>query len=197
MAGLLPGILGLTAIMTGAALFVTAAQIGPGFLLYLAMLGEHAVWLLPVHVAVVLPAALFGAALLAASGPGTDDLRTQPSDVIAVTIVASLLSLYLVGWMMPAGYHATNQAVARHTTAPVERSSPRPAGLELPQLWHTESPELRAELVQRLRLTIACVIFGGLAAALIASPLTWSYQTALGGTAVAFIWQMRELFARM
>jgi hypothetical protein len=193
MFGLGSSTFALTAILTGAALFVTAAQAGPGFLLYVAMLGDAAAALLPVHVAIALPAGVFGGALLAGSGPREQEGRVQPTDVITLTLVATLLSAWLVGWAMPAGYQATEQASARYVDSPAFQQPLRPAALNLFELLADDSAAARAELFKRLGHVAACLLLGALAAALVASPLSWSHQAALGGTAVALIWRTGAL----
>lgn len=196
MYGLASTTFGLTIVLTGLALMVTAVHLGSDLVWLLALLGGAAAAVLPVHIAVALPAALFGGALLAGSGERSREMRTQPGDIMAFTIVVALFSLYLVGWAMPAAYHASAEATSRYVKQ--ERSGPAsPAARELPDLLRDGSTEAQRELWQRLRLTIACIVFGALAAALVASPLSWSAQTALGATAVAFIWQTRELMARL
>jgi hypothetical protein len=196
MFGLASSTLALTAILTGAALVVTMAQAGPGFLLYVAMLGEAAAALLPVHVAIALPAGVFGGALLAGSGPREQAERVQPAEVVMLTLVATLLSAWLVGWGMPAGYQATEWASARYVDAPaVEQATLRPAALNLSELLADESAAARAEIFNRLGHVAACLLLGALAAALVASPLSWSHHVALGGTAVAFIWRTGALLA--
>ena len=147
----------LTAVFTALALLVTASHVGSGFLLYLAMLGGAAVWLLPVHVGLALPAAVFGATMLAASGPRALADRPVARDVVVLTCFLTLLCVYLVGWVMPAGHAGTGARVARYQNAPVERPEAEPpAALQLPHLLADGSEAARAELYRRLWPVAAC-----------------------------------------
>lgn len=177
----------VTLALTALAVLMTAARTGPGFVLYAAMLGSSAVWILPVHVVTVLPAGLIGGVLLAGSGPRTSLERPDVRQVAAVTLVATVTSLYLAGWGMPAAYAATAAASARYVQPAVEApAAVKPAAMNLPQLA-AGSAAARAELMRRVWPVILCLVSGVAAAALVASPLAWSYRTALGGTAVAFL----------
>lgn len=198
MYGLGASTLALTAAATVGALFATATQVGPGFVLYAAMLGDAIAWLLPVHVAVALPAGVFGGALLAGSGPRDAEARARPMEILRLTLVATLASAWLVGWMMPAAYEATAVRTDRYIDAGVKRpETPPPAALTLSELLADGSAEAVAEVVRRLRLTAPCLILGLVAAALVASPLAWTPGSALGGAAVAFLWQVHELSQRL
>ena len=99
-------VIAVTAVLTLATLFVTAAMAGPGFLLYLAMLGGAAAWLLPALVAQALPCGLFGGAMVAAAGPRSER-RAGARAIVAATGLATLLSLGTVSWLTPHAYHAT------------------------------------------------------------------------------------------
>jgi hypothetical protein len=198
MYGLGVSTLAVTAVATVAALFVTATHVGPGFVLYAAMLGDAIGWLLPVHVAVALPAGVFGGALLAGSGRRDAEGRARPADILTLTLVATLASAWLVGWMMPAAYEATAARSDRYIDAGTKRpETPPPAALTLSELLADGSAEARAEVGSRLRLTAPCLILGLVAAALVASPLAWAPRSALGGAAVAFLWQIHELSQRL
>lgn len=192
--GLFSSVLGLTTLLTVAAFFITSSLAGSGFLLYVAMLGPAALWLLPAHVALALPFGLFGGALLAGAGARTSD-RAQAKEVIVLTIALTCLSLYLVGWLMPAAAHATGTAVARYqgSTAAGQAEAGRPSTYELPRLLAGRAdPEAGAELRRRLQPVAACLFLGLLAAGLVASPLTWRTRTAVIATVLLFILQVRR-----
>jgi hypothetical protein len=187
-------VLGFTVLLTLGALFLTSAQVGPGFLLYLAMLGPTAAWLIPGHVAIALPFGLFGGTLLAGAGPRSAD-RVQPREVIGLTFVLALVSLYIVGWLMPSGFQATGAATARFVNKPgSDRVVPvKPASLELPQLLSERAdPAMSAELGRRVQLPLACLVLGLIGAGIIAAPFTWSNRTAVIVTLVLFIFQVRR-----
>ena len=195
MAGLLPTILAFTALLSVGALAVSMFHLGAGSLLVLAALGEHAVWLLPLHVAIALPAALFGGALFASAGPRTAD-RPTVSELAGTILIVTITSTYLVGWLMPEGYRASRKSMARFQHQPVEHGNEPPAALDLPRLLQNRSPAARENLRVRIRLVAPCILLGALAIVAIASPLTWSAQVALAATLIVFIWQARYLLER-
>ena len=195
MAGLLPITVALTALLSIGALVVSTFHLGAGFLLVLAALGENAIWLLPLHVAIVLPAALFGGALLASAGPRTPD-RPGILEMAGMTLVVTMTSTYLVGWLMPEGYRASRTAMARFQDQAVERANESPAALDLPRLLQDSSPAARQNLRVRIRLVAPCILLGAVAMMATASPLTWSTHVAFGATLVVFIWKVRYLIER-
>ena len=175
-----------------AAFFLTSTLAGPGFLIYIAMLGPTAAWLLPGHLALAMPFGLFGGALIAGAGPRTND---QPRDVVYLTCVLAILCLYAVGWLMPAGFRATGEATDRfQSKAASERVAPvTPASFEPPRLIAERSdPAVRAELIRRLHPPGACLFLGLLAAGLVASPFTWRASTAAIVTIALFLFQVRR-----
>ena len=84
--------------LTAAAFMVTIFHLGAGFLLLLAALGDAAFYLLALHAAIALPAAVFGGVLIAASGPRTSDERPQPVQALTLTV-----SLHCSLWCWSAG----------------------------------------------------------------------------------------------
>jgi hypothetical protein len=80
----------------------------------------------------------------------------------------------------------------RFQNVQVERRAEPPASFDLPRLMADDSAEAKADLRRRIDMVAPSLVFGLVAAALVASPLSWSYLPALGLAAIAFIWQMRH-----
>lgn len=181
----------VTAVLTFGAFLAMGAELGPGLLLYVAMLGGTAGWLLPGLVAQALPLGLFGGALLtAASRPASD--RLAPATVLGATVVVSALCLGLTGWLMPEGYRATAAAAARFTGQPAEqaRAAPPPSALDLPALVAAPTSAARAELRRRLLPVAGCGVAGLVAGALLALGLRLRITHAMIVTLALFITQM-------
>lgn len=180
-------VIAVTAVLTLATLFVTAAMAGPGFLLYLAMLGGAAAWLLPALVAQALPCGLFGGAMVAAAGP-RPERRAGARAIVAATGLATLLLLGTVGWLTP---HANQATAARSDRfrgpASAQRPAPpAPSALELPALASEPSEAARVELRRRLQPVGLVFILGLIASGFAASRLVWSTRAALALTAILF-----------
>jgi hypothetical protein len=188
----------LTASLTVFATFVLASQIGPGFFIYLAMLGPTALWLLPGLLAQTIPAGVAGGILLA--GANTEaDRRPSARDAGKLTIVLAAATLYFVGWGVPEAYARTGAAADRITNPKAVEATlakpPTPARMPLPELMADRSDAARAEMWTRLQAVARTLIFGLLAALLLATPLRWNVASALGVTALIFLWQIRSLAA--
>lgn len=192
---LLPATLGVTLLLTFGAFLVFSAQLGPGALLYVAILGPQAVWLLPGLLAQTLAPGLLGGALLAGA-TAESEMRPTSRDISKATVVLTLLTLYLVGWLAPMAFERTGAAVDRFRDRPaVEagRTAPLPpVALPLPALVQERSEPARTELWRRLQLVAICALFGVVAAGVIGSGVRLNTATAIGATAVAFIWQMHR-----
>lgn len=176
MYGLVPTTLALTVALSAAAFMVTIFHLGAGFLLYLAAPGDAAIWLLPVHVATALPAALFGGALLAASGPRTSDGRPAPQEIATLVLLVTVASVMLVGWVMPAGYRASSAAMDRFQERRVEGLAEAPASFDLDRLLADPSAAAREELQARVRVIAPCLVLGLIAWLLVASPLSCRWR---------------------
>jgi hypothetical protein len=191
---LLSATVGVTLLLTVAAFFVSFAELGPGALLLLAMLGPDAAWLLPGMLARTMAPGLLGGALLSAATAETA-MRPAARDVLGATFVLTCVTLYFVGWLAPAAVERAGARVSRFVDAPaVEASRPvtvSPAAQPLPELVQDSSGPARSELWRRLRLVATCAVFGLLAAAVAGSGVRVSTAAAVGVTAVAFIWQMQ------
>jgi hypothetical protein len=192
MHGLLSSNLLMTLAFTIAAFFVMAFKLGAGFFLYLAALGPAAAWLVPGLVAQAMPAGLLGGTLMAAAGPRGEAYHVRAGEVLGFACAATLLSLYLVGWLAPEGFRATSDAMRPFQQNAVERPAAPPAALDMLDLVAERSEPARVELRRRLTLVISCAAAGIIAAAMVASRLVWSIRTALGVAAAAFIWQMQR-----
>lgn len=196
---LAPAVFVVTAVLTSATFLVALFMAGPGFLLYLAMLGGAAAWLLPGLVAQALPCGLFGGTLVAAAGPASEE-RVRPAAVVGATCLLTVAALALVGWLAPQGYQATAAATARYRTGPstasrdgaTARPPQSPAALELPALMADASDGARGELWRRLLPVVATFVLGVVAAGVVGSGARWSTRTALVATAVVFAIQMSD-----
>ena len=189
--GLITKTVGLTFALTGLAFMVTVLRFGAGFLIILAALGEQAVWLLPVHVVFALPAALCGGVLLTAAGPRASMDRPQAREVLTLAVIVSMVCVLLVGWTMPAANRASGASLARFQNTAVERPTESPASYDLPQLLTDRSPAAREHLRTRALLIAPCVVLGAIVTLLVASPFSWSTRTAIFGTVIVFVGQMR------
>jgi hypothetical protein len=189
---------GLTAVLTVLATFVLASGVGAGFLIYLAMLGPSALWLLPGLLAQTIPAGVAGGILMA--GANTEaDRRPSPRDAAILTIVLAAATLYFVGWAVPDAYERTGAVADRFTKSrAVEATQAKPvsaARMPLPELLADSSAAARAEMWTRLQAVARTLIFGLAAAFLLVTPLRWNVGSALVVTAVLFLWQMHGLTA--
>ena len=184
-------VIAMTFALTLVAFFITAAMAGPGFLLYLAMLGGAAAWLLPALVAQALPLGLFGGAMVAAAGPRSDR-RVTARAIVAATGLATLLLLGTVGWLTPHAYHATAARSERYRSpaSAARPAPPAPSALELPDLAVDPSEAARTELRRRLQPVGLVFILGLAAAGFAASTLHWTARAALALTAILFAIQM-------
>jgi hypothetical protein len=191
---LLSATLGVTLLLTVAAFFVFAAQLGPGALLLLAMIGPDAGWLLPGVLAQTMAPGLLGGALLSAATAETG-MRPTARDVLGATFLLTCVTLYFVGWLAPMAVERAGARVSRFVNAPaVEASRPAmvaPAAKPLSELVQDSSEPARSDLWRRLRLVATCAVFGLIAAAVVGSGVQVNTATAVGVTAVAFIWQMQ------
>lgn len=194
---LAPAVFVVTAILTSATFLVALFMAGPGFLLYLAMLGGAAAWLLPGLVAQALPCGLLGGTLVAAANPSSEE-RLRPAGVVGATCLLTVAALGLVGWLTPQGYQASAAATARYRTGPssatraeaTARPSQSPAALELPALMADTSDGARAELWRRLLPVAATFVLGVIAAGVVGSGARWTTRTAVVATGVVFAIQM-------
>lgn len=184
-------VLAVTAALTMVTFAIASAMAGPGFVLYLAMLGGAAAWLLPALVAQSLPCGILGGTLVAGAGSPSEH-RPAAGAVVASTCLVTVMSLGLVGWLMPQGYQQTaarsNRFVNAKATA--RETAPVPSALELPQLMGYRSDGGRAELARRLQPVGLVFLLGLVAAGLVASQLAWTTTTALAATAVVYAMQM-------
>jgi hypothetical protein len=188
--------LGVTLLLTLGAFLVLLSSLGPAALLYVAMLGPQVPWLLPGLLAQTIPPGLLGGTLLAHS---TADATWRPTvpDVLKATVVLTLVTLYLTGWLAPLAFERTGAAVDRFRDQPaVERQAPAPpVARPLPELMRDASEPARTELWRRLQLVALCAAFGLAAAAVVGSGVRMNTATVVGITAVAFIWQMHRWIA--
>ena len=176
--GLASGVIAVSAVLTAATFMALVFTSGPGLLLYLAMLGDAAVWLLPGLLVQALPLGLFGGVLLAADRPRAED-AIRPRNILGLALLLTMVTLGLTGWIIPEGYRATAAIGDRFTTsATVERrtepsaaarnATTPAAALDLPQLLKNPSPETNAHLLRRLRPVVGCMLAGAAAAGLVA-----------------------------
>ena len=188
-----PAVFVLTAVFTAGALLTTAFRLGTGFPLYLAILGVDAIWLLPVHIVLALPAGLLGGIVFAAGGTAKADESVDVRGAVRVTVLATMVSLLLIGWMMPWAHRATAAAIDRVRGMPVESTGEPlpPAALELPALLAASSDAARAELSWRLAPVAACLALGTVGVLLMAVPWTWTRRGALVVATLVFVGLMR------
>ncbi len=184
-----------SAVLTFGAFLTLSAKAGPGLLLYVAMLGGSAVWLLPGLLAQALPLGLFGGTLVAAASRPTND-RIAPAQLLMPTVLIVGLCLGLTGWMVPEGYRVTAAAAARFTggTESASDSLPAPA-LDLPSLVAAGTPAARSELGRRLLPVTGCALAGLVAAVLLAVGIRLPIRAVVVLTLALFVAQM-TLWAR-
>jgi lipopolysaccharide export LptBFGC system permease protein LptF len=181
--------LGVTLLLTLGAFLVLLSSLGPAALLYVAMLAT----VVPGLLAQTIPPGLLGGTLLSHSTADATWRSTVP-DVLKATIVLTLVTLYLTGWLAPLAFERTGAAVDRfHDQPVVERQAPAPpVARPLPELVRDASEPARTELWRRLQLVALCAAFGFAAAAVVGSGVRMNTPTVVGITAVAFIWQMHR-----
>lgn len=178
----------LTVVFTIVAPVVSAFRLGP---LFLALFGPFVLWLVPAHLVVALPASGFGAVLITcveSTDPyeSGEDLR---ADSIRLIVLTTLVSLLVVGWLVPWANQASGAAFSRYVDRPVEEPARTPGQLTLDELLvpAVTDSAARAELLQRAVWPAAAFVLPLFATLLYAVYPRWTYRAAVGTTVAVFV----------
>jgi hypothetical protein len=179
----------LTVVFTLTAVTISLCRLGP---LAVAMLGGFALWLLPGHLAVSLPAAAFGGVLMThAEGVDSNEDREEArGQTVRLILCTTLVSLLCVGWLMPWAYQESGRAFSRFVdrSSSVEEPARARADLTLEELLVRggSDPVARSELTRRAGWVGAAFFLPLLAILLCGAHRRWTYQSALGATVAVF-----------
>jgi hypothetical protein len=181
----------ITALFTLIAFAAAVMTLGRGGLLFLAILGPAAVWLLPAVVIVVLPAGAFGGVMLtyADRAGGYDPDEEFNREAIRLAVLAMLMSALIVGWLVPITNQSTEAAFSRFQTGAPAALESTPAKLTLDALLAgmNSVPGARQELVRRSTWVVLSLLLPLLAAGLGVMKRRWTYRQSLAATLAVFV----------
>ena len=181
----------ITALFTVIAAAAAVMTAGFDGLLLLAILGPTAVWLLPAFVVVALPAGAFGGVMLThadrAAGFGPDEDANRKAMQLAV--IAMLLSVLIVGWIVPTAYEPTEAAFSRYQNGATAAPEIRPARLTLDTLLVeiNSVPGAKQELLRRAGWMVLSLLLPLFAAGLGVVKRSWTFSQSVAATAAAFV----------
>jgi hypothetical protein len=180
----------ITALFTMIGAAAAVMTLGSGSLLFLAILGPTAVWLLPAFVVVALPAGAFGGVMLTHAdrsgefGPDEDANR----EAMQLAVLAMLLSAVIVGWLVPMANQPTEAAFAPYWSGEPPALEITPATLSLDALvvGISSVPGARQELLRRAGWVLPSFLLPLLAAGLGVVKRQWTYRQSVAATVAVF-----------
>jgi hypothetical protein len=188
---MIPRTIAITALLSVAAALQAVLAMGSNGLLFLAIVGPAAVFLLPPFIVLALPAGAFGGILFTHADRATVDEPDEHAhrDAVRLAVLATIVSTVMVGWLVPQAGQPIEAAFSRFQDNSAQvAAAVSPARLSLDELVLAigSVPGAGQELLRRVAWIAASLLMPLFATLLVAVKRRWTYGAAAAATLAVF-----------